>query len=148
MRIVSKAILFGILAFLLLLGFYFSILTFISGWEFAKLQFFSYWYFILSLAVGFGIQIGLYSYLRNLVQRSQDTSVRVVAVSGTTSTLTMISCCSHYFANILPIIAASGVVTFVAQYQVRLFWVGLAANFLGIVYMLSRIQKVRSLVKL
>lgn len=139
-----KPILLGLLGMLGLLGFYFTILTFVSGWEFAKVQFLSFWYFIVSLAVGFGIQIGLYSYLRNLVQKSQDGSGRVVAVSGTTSTIAMISCCSHYLANILPILAVSGVVAFVAQYQVQLFWVGLVANFLGIVYMLRRIIAIRN----
>jgi len=53
----------------------------------------------------------------------------------------MISCCTHYLANILPILGTIGVVTFVAQYQTQLFWVGLLFNLGGIVYMISKVNK-------
>jgi len=138
----SKSILFGLLGSLGLLFFYFSILTFISGWEFAEAQFFAYWYFILALAGGFGIQIGLYAYLKNIVQH-QNQAGRVVAVSGATSTVAMISCCSHYLVNLLPILGIAGFVTIISQYQVQLFWVGISANLLGITYMLRKIVQVR-----
>lgn len=140
---IRKSVLFGLLGMLGLLGFYFLILTLVSGWEFAKFQFFSYWYFIIALAMGFGIQVGLYSYLRNIVQH-QNGSGKIVAVSGTTSTAAMISCCSHYLVNILPILGITGFITLISQYQVQLFWVGLVANFLGIVYMLKRIIAIRN----
>lgn len=139
---VRKSVLFGLLGMLGLLGFYFLILTLVSGWGFALIQFSTFWYFIIALGMGFGVQVGLYSYLRQMVHHQS--SGRVVAVSGTASTLAMISCCSHYLVNILPIIAVSGVVTFVAQYQVQFFWVGLLANLLGIVYMLRRIIAIRN----
>ena len=51
-----KAIVSGVLASTLLLGMYFLILTLVSGWGFTQEQFFDFWYFIVSLAVGFGIQ--------------------------------------------------------------------------------------------
>jgi Cu+-exporting ATPase len=121
-----------------LLGIYFGILAAVSGWEFTLSQFVDFWYFIVSLAAGFGIQIGLYSYLRNAV-RSMDMSRKVVAVSGTTSTAAMISCCAHYLTNILPVVGAAGVVALVAQYQIELFWFGLACNVAGIIYMTTRI---------
>ncbi len=47
----------------------------------------------------------------------------------------MVSCCAHYLVNLLPALGAAGLVTFVAQYQIALFWVGLLANVLGIAYM-------------
>ena len=123
-----------------LLGIYFVILAAVSGWEFAGSQFLEFWYFVISLAAGFGIQIGLYSYLRKAVQ-SMDMSGKVVAVSGTTSTAAMISCCAHYLTNILPVVGAAGAIALVAQYQVELFWFGLAANLAGIVYMGKRIVR-------
>ena len=55
-----KSVLYGFLASGLLLGIYFVILTLVSGWGFAQDQFFQFSYFIVSLALGFGIQIGLY----------------------------------------------------------------------------------------
>ena len=123
-----------------LLGVYFLILTVVSGWEFTLSQFLDSWYFVVSLAAGFGIQFGLYSYLRNAVHR-MDMSGKVVAVSGTTSTAAMISCCAHYLTNILPVVGAAGAIALVAQYQIELFWFGLACNLAGIVYMTTRVVK-------
>ena len=131
----------GLLAALALLGIYFLLVGLISGLGFAWEQFGRYWYFILALAAGFGIQISLYSRLRELVGKNSNRGV--VMVSGTTSTFAMVSCCSHYLVNVLPILGISGVLTLVAQYQIQLFWVGLTANFLGILYLVSRLRKVR-----
>lgn len=130
----------GITAALMLLVVYFTIVTLVSNWTFAKDQFSRFWYFVVSLAAGFGVQIGLYTYLRSAI-RGKEGSKKVLAVSGTTSTMAMVSCCIHYLANILPIIATAGIVTLVAQYQIELFWVGLAFNLAGIAYMSSRVFK-------
>lgn len=129
----------GFLASLILLLVYFLVLTFVSGWSFALAQFSRYWYFIVSLSLGFGTQIALFTYLKNAV-KDMGGSGKVAAVSGVTSTVAMISCCSHYLINLLPIIGITGFVTIVSQYQVQLFYVGLAFNFLGIVYMLKRLN--------
>jgi Cu+-exporting ATPase len=53
----------------------------------------------------------------------------------------MISCCAHYLANILPAVGAAGIVTFVGQYQIQLFWFGLASNVAGILYIGSRVAQ-------
>jgi Cu+-exporting ATPase len=139
---VQRSVLFGALGTLTLLGVYFLLLTAVSGWEFTVSQFFDFWYFIVSLAAGFGIQLGLFTYLRNAV-RGMDMSGKVVAVSGTTSTAAMISCCAHYLTNILPVLGAAGLVALVAQYQIELFWLGLASNLAGIFYMGNRVFKFR-----
>lgn len=135
---ISKAAAMGVLATVGLLGFYFLILSLVSDWAFAVDQFATFRYYIISLAIGFGIQIGLYTYLRSAIQ-SHCSSGKVVAVSGTTSTVAMISCCAHYLANILPVIGAAGLITLVGQYQVELFWVGLASNAAGILYVASKV---------
>jgi P-type Cu+ transporter len=137
---ISKSALIGVIGAFSLLSVYFLILTLVSGWSFALSQFLDFWYFIVSIAAGFGIQIGLYSYLRNAV-RSMDMSGKVVAVSGTTSTAAMISCCAHYLTNILPVVGAAGAIALVAQYQIELFWFGLACNLAGIIYMTTRVAK-------
>ena len=139
-RIIRRSVLLWIVGMTTLLGVYFLVLTVLSGWEFTVSQFVDFWYFIVSLAAGFGIQIGLYSYLRSAV-RGMDMSGKVVAVSGTTSTAAMISCCAHYLTNILPVLGAAGLVAWVAQYQIELFWFGLVCNFAGIAYMGNRVVK-------
>ncbi|KKU11885.1 MAG: hypothetical protein UX17_C0065G0002 [Parcubacteria group bacterium GW2011_GWC2_45_7] len=137
-----KSIAFGILASSLLLGLYFTLLTLISGWPFARGQFFEFWYFIVSLALGFGIQVGLYTYLKNSLHNRVRAS-GVLAVSGTTSTGAMISCCAHYLVNILPILGVTGLVSLVGQYQIQLFWVGLLSNIAGIAYITGKLLKSR-----
>lgn len=116
-----KPLSWGVLAFVLLLAVYFGVVSLISGWRFTLEQFASFWYFIVALALGFGIQVGLYTYPRQLVG-SQGMSGKMVAASGTTSTAAMISCCAHYLVNILPILGVTGFVTLIAQYQIQLFW--------------------------
>lgn len=139
-KIIKGAIVKGLFAAFFLLGLYFAIVTLVSGWSFAQNQFSQFWYFILALAVGFGIQVGLYTYLKNSI-KSRSVSAKVLAVSGTTSTTAMISCCAHYLINLLPILGATALITIISQYQVRLFWLGLAFNLAGIIYMASRVVK-------
>lgn len=122
-----------------LLALFIVLVTSISGWATARNQFTHYWYFILPLAVGFGIQVGLYVYLREVIRKSA--SGKVMAVTGTTSTAAMISCCAHYLVNILPILGATGIAAFVGQYQIQLFWVGLLFNAAGVVYIGQRIRR-------
>ena len=131
------AIVKGISAAFILLSVYFVIISWVSGWNFALDQFSQFWYFIVTLAVGFGIQVGLYSYLKT------KTSGKVLAVSGATSTTAMVSCCAHYLANLLPILGAIGIITVISQYQIQLFWVGLAFNFAGLAYMLYQFIKLK-----
>lgn len=121
----------GLLASLILLAIYFLVITLISGWGYAWEQFAKFWYYILLLVTGFGVQVGLYSYLKGEKQ--------VLVTTGTTSTAAMISCCAHYLTNILPILGVTGIVVFISQYQVQFFWVGIFFNLLGIIYMGNKV---------
>lgn len=137
---ILKSLSYGILAAFMLFAVYFVILTLVSGWAFAQDQFSTYWYFIVSLAVGFGIQIALYNHIRNLVRSGRGMG-KIVGVSGTASTAAMISCCAHYLVNLVPIIGVTGAITFIAQYQTELFWIGILFNLGGIAYIANRIIK-------
>lgn len=134
------AISWGVAASVLLLGVFFGVVTLVSGWSFTLSQFAAYWVFLVPLALGFGAQVGLFAYLRRLVGR-HGTSGKVVAASGTTSTAAMISCCSHYLVNLLPILGFTGFITVVAEYQIQLFWVGLALNLCGLIYIGLQVMK-------
>jgi len=87
---------------------------------------------IVALAAGFGVQIGLYLRLRRLTRHGAGRTV--VAASGGTSAAAMGSCCTHYLANVVPVLGATGVVALVAQYQTEFFWLGLVFNAAGTVY--------------
>lgn len=138
--IMKKSITYGVGAALVLLIIYFGTLTLVSGWGFARSQFNDFWYFIVSLAIGFGIQIALYHYIKQMVHSGRGMR-KVVGASGATSTAAMISCCAHYLVNLLPILGVTGLATFVAQYQVKFFWVGIIFNLIGIAYMAHRASK-------
>ena len=129
----KRPVIYGVAAGALLLGAYAVVLLLVSGVEFLRTQFAQFWYFVLALATGFGVQVGLYIRLRE-VTRHDSGSGKVVAVSGGTSTAAMISCCAHYVANVLPVLGATGVVALVAQYQTELFWVGLLFSLAGVIY--------------
>lgn len=98
----------------------------------------------MTLALGFGGQIGLYTYLRNKISQRPPPAGRVLAVSGATSTMAMVSYCAHYVVNLLPVIGLAGAVALLAQYQVELFWVGLAFNLGGLVYLGSKAVKLKT----
>lgn len=133
-----RAFINGLVALAALVGLYFTVVGLLSGMAYAREQFATYGVYLVSLAAGFGVQVGLYTYLRRLVA-SDSASKHVVAISGTSSTAAMISCCAHYLVNILPVLGATGLVTLAAQYQVQFFWVGLAFNLAGIAYILSKV---------
>lgn len=137
-----KPVVRGGLASVMLLALYFAILTLVSGWSYTLIQFGEFWYFITALSLGFGIQVGLYTYIKQLVHGDHNEK-KVLGVTGTTSTVAMISCCSHYLVNILPILGAVGVVTLVAQYQVEFFWIGIAFNLAGMLYLIQKITKIK-----
>ncbi len=140
-RPITKSFIGGSIATGTLIAAYFAIVSLISGFAFAGSQFVEFWFYFVGLALGFGIQIGLYIYLKQLVRGASGGPV--VAVTGMTSTAAMVACCTHYLVNILPILGISAFASFVGEYQVQFFWVGIAFNLVGIVYIASRVIKVR-----
>ena len=130
----------GGLAFAALLAIYFGALTAISGWEFTITEFSRYGYYIVPLAGGFGLQVALFIRLRQVVARAKQTGA-MVAASGTTSTAAMISCCAHYLTTAAPVLGATGLVAFAAQFQVELFWLGLLLNAAGVIFIGTRLAK-------
>ncbi len=127
----------GLLASVIALSFYFGALTLVSGWQFTIEQFADWWPYIVALATGFGIQVGLFVYLRRAVHGAA--SGKVMIATGTTSGVAMASCCTHYLVNLLPVLGATGLVSFVGAYQIELFWFGIASNLAGIAYIGRRV---------
>jgi len=132
----------GTAAFSLLLVIYFGVLTLVSGWSFAVSQFSDYWAYIVTLAFGFGMQVALYVYLKQLSAHNYQAQ-HMVAATGTTSTAAMLACCSHYLTNILPVLGVVGIVSVIAQYQTQLFWISLAINAAGLAYISRQVLLVR-----
>lgn len=143
-EIIKKSISWGLISATALLAVYFAVVSLISSAEFTISQLNLYWYFIISLALGFGVQVSLYTYLKQSIKNENvSSSGKTVAVTGATSTLSMVSCCAHYLVNILPILGITGIISVVAQYQKELFGAGLLFNLFGILYIANQIVKFR-----
>ena len=132
----------GAMAAVAMLAIYLAVLSLVSGWSFTVSQFGEFWPYVVALAVGFGAQVGLFIQVRQ-IHSGHHGAQRAVAVSGTASTAAMLACCTHYLANLVPIIGMAGIVTFVAQYQIEMFWVGLAFNATGLAYIAAQLVRSR-----
>lgn len=141
-KIIRNSLLKGMMAGLLLLIFYFTFLTIINSFSHAKEQFIGLWYWLLLLIIGFGIQIGLSTYIHQKIIEKQEIRLgKKIAASGGITTGSMIACCAHHLVGILPILGLSTVFLLLAQYQIFFIILGILTNIFGIVLMLEIIKK-------
>ena len=140
-----RPLFFGIAAGLAVIGFYLGLISLTSDWYNAKAQFIGYRWWIVSLAIGLGLQVGLFTHMRHVFARSHmKGAASGMAASGGISGAAMVLCCSHYLAGLLPIIGLpflSAAVAGLAQYQTLVFLVGVISNILGLTYMLWLMYK-------
>ena len=134
----NNSVLYGLLAGLGLLIFYLSVVSIFQGIEFAFLNLRNLWYLIFPLAIGFGIQIGLYFSIKHTAQLTG-----TVAATGTISGGSMIACCSHFLLQIIPLAGISVLSTFLAKYQPWFLVIGIISNIIGIVIMLNHKRKMK-----
>ncbi|MEK7633804.1 MAG: hypothetical protein AAB437_03095 [Patescibacteria group bacterium] len=101
---------------------------------------------MITLSLGFGTQVGLFTYLKRLIKdnRTINNAGAVTSVSTGTSSASMIVCCAHHLSKILPIIGFSAFAVFLTRYQIPIIVFGIVMNLLGILYMLRQIKKIKS----
>jgi Cu+-exporting ATPase len=138
MSLREKSVLVGFLSGFGLLVFYLGVISIFQGFSFALMNLRSLWYLVFPLAIGFGIQIGLYVSIKNHAKLNG-----VVAGTGAISGGSMIACCSHFLLNLIPIAGFSGLAIFLVQYQPWFLVFGLLSNFLGIGLMLKHKKKMK-----
>lgn len=127
----------GVFATIGLLSLYALTMTILSGWDAAVEQFEVLWYLMVPLAIGFGIQVGLYTKLKATIrQRSKG----AIAASGTSAGTAMLACCAHHATDVLPILGFSGISLFLSQYQKPILLVSLGINILGIFIIYNHIK--------
>ncbi len=137
----KRHILIGIGAAILLLLVYMGIITLAEGIEHALEQTAEMWYWVVALAGGFGIQAGLFSFIRQGLRERKASATASVATSGGISAGSMAACCAHHLTDFLPILGLSGLATFLASYQVLFIIIGVLSNLVGITIMLESIQR-------
>ncbi len=138
-----KSILFGILGACALILFYFIVMGLASrSVEATLLQFRQMWYWIFALAGGFGVQIGLFTYLKMVIKHKATHAGAMTTASTGTSTMGMIACCAHHLTEVLPIVGLSGAAIFLTNYQIPLIILGIIMNLAGTAYILRVLKKI------
>ncbi len=103
-----------------------------------QLLFFKYWNAVL--IIGFGIQTGLFWYLRYGLHLNNISSKTAFGASAGTSTTAMVACCAHHLTDFLPILGLSAAALFLSKYQTYLFLLGIILNVTGISLMIYLIK--------
>lgn len=141
----AKPVIIGGAAALGVIGFYLGLITLTSDWSNAIYQLSDYRWWIAALAIGLGIQVGLFVRMRQAASGLRlKGAASGVAASGGVSGVAMALCCSHYLAAVFPLIGLPFLSTAVAgldQYQTQFFVLGVFSNFLGMAYMLRVMSK-------
>ena len=138
-----RPILIGFLGALALTSIYILLLSWANSFSEALYAYHDLWYWILPLTIGFGTQVGLFSYIRKAMKSRHDKKVATssVTASGGMSTASMIACCAHRAVDILPILGLSAAAIFLVEYQSLFMLMGILSNIIGIFVMLNIIQK-------
>lgn len=133
------SIIVGIISTAGLFLFYALTMRFLAGsWDAVWWQFRQLWYLMLPLIAGFGIQIGLFSYIKLL---SRSANNKMMAASSATSTVGMIACCAHHAVDIAPYLGISVLSLWLTTYQKQLLLIGIVSNLMGIIYLIKTIKK-------
>ena len=137
MKLYPQAIKWGAGATACLLLLFALIVRLLSGsWQEVLLQFSDTGWYIVVLAGGFGVQVAIWKYLR-LSHKQRMNTHGVTAVSGTTSTIGMLACCTHYLVNIVPFIGLAGAVGVLTAYRAQILTARIGLNFLGIAHLVQ-----------
>lgn len=127
----TKGWTYGILAIIIVLAINFIVLSVLDFPIMATTIIKNYWYLLILLIGGFGLQVGLFNYYNSLNAIGCGTTVASGGISG----ISMILCCSHYLLNILPALGAvvgmSALIT-LADYTVYFLWFGVISNIVGL----------------
>jgi hypothetical protein len=142
-RVVIRSYLWGVSGSALLLAIYFVTLTLSNSLVHAIEEFRALGVWIVLLTAGFGIQTGLFAYVRTSLKAraSSAQATASMAATGGMSATSMVACCMHHVTDILPILGVSAATLFLVKYQSFFLAIGVASNFIGITVMLRLIQK-------
>ncbi|HHN65590.1 MAG TPA: hypothetical protein ENK09_09535 [Nitrospirae bacterium] len=122
---------------------YSVILTVSNSLKHAVEELLLYWYWIFPLIGGFGLQAGLYSYIKASLKAKRTSGVASASVvtAGGVSTTSMVACCAHHVTDLLPLVGLSAAVVFLNKFQSIFFLIGIVSNTVGVILMLKIIQQ-------
>lgn len=135
----------GLLGAAGLTALYLGIVTLAESWSHALELFRQDAPFVVPIILGFGVQVGLFVYLKRGLHLPDGTrAAGALTGAGTgTSTLAMVACCAHHVTDVLPLMGLSAAAVFLAEYKVWFMSVGLVTNLIGIGLMLRMLGRER-----
>ena len=137
---IIKPVQYFVFGVVVLLSIYFVLMSITTGSIDAALYQFMYFRpWILALSVGFGIQLAMYKLIKIKHMETMGTG-KVAKVTGATSTATMVACCAHHALDVLPIVGASALASFLGAYTKEFFALGIIFNLVGIGYMVKQFK--------
>lgn len=133
----------GILGGVLLTGLYLGIVSLAESPVHAFSLFWEDKAFVIPIILGFGTQVGLYTFLKKglYMPLHAPASGVTTAAGGGMSTVAMVACCAHHVTDVLPLVGLTAAATFLANWKIPFMIVGLVTNLIGIVGMLYVIRK-------
>jgi hypothetical protein len=137
----------GLLGAMVLTGVYLGIVSLAESPQHALELFWQDKLFVIPIILGFGTQVGLYTFLKKGLYLPVTTPAAgaTTAAGGGMSTAAMVACCAHHVADVLPLVGLTAAATFLANWKIPFMAAGLLMNLLGIVVMLREIGKARRL---
>lgn len=116
--------------------FYVMAMRFLAGsWTAAWWQFKELWYWMILLASGFGVQAGLFYYVKTSVNHG--ISNKMPAANSAVSIVGMVACCAHHLTDVIPILGLSALSLWLTVYQRPLLIIGIISNLVGIIYLIK-----------
>jgi copper chaperone CopZ len=128
----QRPFLFSLLGMVGLMTLYLGIVSLAEGWTHAVELMIGDAWLVGPIMVGFGVQVGLYTYLKTVIHAAARGTGALAGAGGTTSTAAMVACCAHHVTDVLPLLGLSAAAAFLAEYRIPLMLVGLVTNLIGI----------------
>lgn len=131
----------GAAAALVLVLLYLGVVTLAQGRDHALDLLWNDRLFVGLIGAGFGVQIGLFAYVRLLQRALARESVAMAGAGTATSSIAMVACCAHHLADVVPLVGLSGLAVFLVEIRTPLMLAGLATNALGVAVMLRELRR-------
>lgn len=113
-----------------------------GSWDYTLRQLYDLKFWVIPLILGFGIQVGLYSFLKSC--QKAGVAEGTAATGGViSSTGAMLACCAHHLTDILPFLGLAAAATFLATYQEWFLGLGILSNLGGILMMIRQIKRMQ-----
>lgn len=132
----------GVIASFALLAIYIGLITLAQGLDHALQQFMTDALFIVPVALGFGVQMGLFAELHRVTMLTRGSAAVTAGATGT-SAAAMLACCAHHLVDLLPIVGLSAAAVLLNEYRLALFAVGITMNAIGIVVIARQLARAR-----